>query len=131
MGTGSRILIKRKKGVYRDFLRAYKVLVDGEVQARLRRGGTVEVEVKPGRHVVEMKVDWCSSPEVTLDLEPGQTARLYCSPNTPDLDNVTWTDDAERPAALASYSIGAVIAGKNDYIALRPVPDDVHLAELD
>jgi len=129
--TGSTIAIKRKKGVYRDFLRAYKVLIDGEARARLRRGGTVELEVQPGRHVVEMKVDWCSSPEVTVDLEPGQTAHLYCSPNTPDLDDVTWTDDAEARVALASYSIGAVIAGKNDYIALRPVPDDAQFAELD
>ena len=55
---------------YPDRLRAYKVLVDGEVVGRLRAGQTIEVDVQPGLHVVQARIDWCRSAPLEVNVGP-------------------------------------------------------------
>jgi hypothetical protein len=66
-----------------DRLRAYKVVIDGQVAGALRQGNTISIPVEPGSHEVWIRIDWCRSPAVSLRLDPGKTARLECAPNAP------------------------------------------------
>jgi hypothetical protein len=75
------IHVDRKAGGYTDRARAYKLLVDGEERGTIKQGEGVEVEVQPGAHRVQMKIDWARSPELTVDLGEGDRAEFFCAPN--------------------------------------------------
>lgn len=59
-------LIIRRGRAYADAVRAYKIFVDGEARGEIRQGGEVSLDVPPGQHVVQLRVDWCTSSEVTV-----------------------------------------------------------------
>ena len=56
--------------------RRYKIYVDGVKVAAIRVGKTIEIPVAAGPHTVKAKLDWCSSPEVTVDVAPGRPSGL-------------------------------------------------------
>lgn len=47
--------------------RRMQVRVDNETVARLRPKQSETVEVGPGPHVVQARMDWCSSPTIIVD----------------------------------------------------------------
>lgn len=60
-----------------DRLRAYTLLVDGEERGKLKQGETIETELGPGLHRVQMKLDWATSPVLTV---PGDSdVELRCA----------------------------------------------------
>ncbi len=73
---GARIVVRRPTGGYRDFLRSYKVEVDGVEVGKVGRGEQVEFTVAPGRHNVRAVIDWSGSPVLPVDVATGETARL-------------------------------------------------------
>jgi hypothetical protein len=75
------ISVERQAGGYTDRARAYKVLVDGDEKATVKHGQTAEVEVAPGEHELQMKVDWATSPPLRVELADGDHARFACAPN--------------------------------------------------
>jgi hypothetical protein len=79
------IEVTRSTKKWPDGLRAYNVVIDGEVAEAVRQGQTIKTPVQPGRHEVWIRIDWCRSPAVVLDLGPGETARLECAPNAQPL----------------------------------------------
>jgi hypothetical protein len=48
--------------------RKLAVKVDDEIVATLRPGERRSVEIGAGRHVVQAKMDWCTSPQLPIDL---------------------------------------------------------------
>jgi hypothetical protein len=54
-----------------DWLRAYKILLDGEVVGQIRNGREVVLEVPPGRHELSLKIDWAGSNTLTFDAAEG------------------------------------------------------------
>ena len=65
-----RLIIERERLAWMDTLRSYRVLVDGEMVGRLRNGETREYPLRPGRHTVQVRIDWTGSePEVVNALE--------------------------------------------------------------
>jgi hypothetical protein len=42
-------------------LRLYKVLLDGVLIAQLADGGSLSVDIPPGDHTIQAKIDWCST----------------------------------------------------------------------
>ncbi|MGW0665309.1 hypothetical protein [Streptodolium elevatio] len=74
------IAVRRVGGGKRDFFRAYQVLVDGAVVGRAKRGQTHTFTVRPGTHRVQLTIDWCSSPELVIEVAGGQVARFVCAP---------------------------------------------------
>ena len=54
------LLITRDLG-YVDCLRRYRVLLDGELSGTIAPGGELRLEIGPGEHVVEARIDWCGS----------------------------------------------------------------------
>ena len=64
-------LTVRRGGSTGDALRRYKVFVDGEVVARLRPNKQVELDVSPGAHEIQLKLDWAKSKPLTVDTSSG------------------------------------------------------------
>ncbi len=69
------IRIKRSSE-YINAIRVYEVLIDGILVGSIRNGECKEFSVSDGRHVVVAKIDWCSSPEVIVDVDEGQAVEL-------------------------------------------------------
>lgn len=54
----------------------YKVLVDGEVVAKVGPNDHATVTVSPGRHVINAKTFWCKSTDLIVDLDEDEHALL-------------------------------------------------------
>ena len=61
-----------RKHAFMDLFRAYKVLLDGKEVSRIRNGKQIEVDVSPGIHLMQLKIDWCYSNEVEFELKNNQ-----------------------------------------------------------
>lgn len=73
------IRIKRNTG-YVDRLRAYKVVLDGNVIGEIKNGQQIEFDVPPGKHHLYLKIDWGRSNIV--DFEVNQDAvEFECGSN--------------------------------------------------
>ena len=77
----STIAIEREQSVWNDRLREYAVLLDGAPVSRLPNGAAVALRVTPGRHTVQVKIDWCTSVRLELDAVAGETITLACGAN--------------------------------------------------
>lgn len=101
----ARLLVKRVSKSWVDRYRAYEIVVNGEVRAQIRRGEQVTVEVDPGQVDAHLRIDWCKSRPVKLNLALGQVALITC-----------------RPRSLFTALYGVTV-GRNDYIQLDVEPD--------
>jgi hypothetical protein len=63
-----------------DFIRVYKVRVDGAIVSDLRIGDTCRISLRPGEHMVDVQVDQYGSAKVSVDLDKGSTERLVVAP---------------------------------------------------
>lgn len=80
VSTDAALVIRRGKA-YVDKARAYKVMVDGSELGRIKQKQEVVYPLAPGRHELQLKIDWASSPAEAFDVEPGQRAVFECMPN--------------------------------------------------
>ena len=99
---GALIVLTRDRRGRRDLLRSYLVMIDDAEVAKVRRGQRVELPVTPGHHEIFVKVDWCRSPKLDVDAQPGEVIELFCAPGGP-----------------ATAGLGEVFAGAESYIELR------------
>ncbi len=77
-GDRSTISVYRAEDDHYGQLRRYRVFVDGESVAELRRGEVCQQEVAPGRHTVQVRISWCSSPSVVVQVVPGERTSMIC-----------------------------------------------------
>lgn len=63
-----------------DHLRAYHVLLDGDQIGEIRSGETLVYDVGSGRLEFQLKISWCWSRKIQLDLDAESSVRLRCSP---------------------------------------------------
>lgn len=81
VGAGDALLLlSRKNAKWRDRLRSYRVILDDDEVARIKRGQALELPVSAGRHEILLEIDWCSSPTVEFDAQPGEVIRFVCEP---------------------------------------------------
>lgn len=73
-----------------DYLRAYAVVVDGQVTGHVSVGGSCTVAVGPGLHEVFMKIDWCRSESIDAVCIAGETVTLRCGPRANVLTALYW-----------------------------------------
>lgn|SRR3989338_2972024 len=73
------IRIKRDTG-YADRLRAYKVVLDGNVIGEIRNGQQVEFDVESGKHMLNLKIDWCRSNIVEFEIKQ-DSVQFECGSN--------------------------------------------------
>jgi hypothetical protein len=75
-----RILVDRPAGGTHDIFRRYNIKVDGEQVGKIRRGGQVSVEVAPGSHYVQARIDWVGSPAREANVIDGTDVHLMVRP---------------------------------------------------
>jgi hypothetical protein len=75
------IRLHRRPGHYRDFLRVYRVYVDGNLAGKIAQDQTLDLAVTAGEHRVRLTVDESyTSREVALQVRAGEPAELTCRP---------------------------------------------------
>ena len=75
----AKLSLYREPVAWMDRLRAYTLMVDGVARSAVKNGETIEVELAPGPHRVQMKIDWATSPEMLVD--GGGDVALRCRAN--------------------------------------------------
>ncbi|MDZ7681847.1 MAG: hypothetical protein U5J63_09105 [Fodinibius sp.] len=53
-------------------VRRLKVYLNGEVKGYVHRDTSTDIEVSPGRYLLYVKMDWCSSKVVEIDIGDGE-----------------------------------------------------------
>lgn len=102
---GARLELTRESGHWVDSARAYRLFVDEMQVGTIKRGETHSYDVEPGRRQVQLRVDWCRSPTLEVEVDFDQPARLICRPNA------------------KFYNLIFMIIFRHDqYIALAPAP---------
>lgn len=97
----TKVIVRRANAVWQDKVRKYTILLDGKEIATVSNGSEVAFDVEPGRHEVQMSIDWCTSRKLEIDVA-AEPLTLECGPN------------ASPFSALLYISLW-----KNDYIWLR------------
>jgi len=82
------LIVRRRAAWWQDRMRDYLILVDGSEAGRIGNGGEVRVPVAPGRHRVQLKIDWCTSPALDVEVPDGVAQVLDCGPNATPLTAV-------------------------------------------
>jgi hypothetical protein len=78
---GGIIRLHRRRGHYRDFLRVYRVCVDGNLAGKIAQDQTMDFAVAAGEHRVRLTADEAyTSREVVLQVREGELAELTCRP---------------------------------------------------
>jgi len=87
---------------YADAVRAYKIYVDGELKGEIRRNSTEDFFVTEGTHSIQLKIDWCGSPEIEFDARAEETIDFSCGNNTKGI-----------------FTMYYILFAPNDYLWLR------------
>ena len=72
-------VVIRRETAYRDRLRKYKVLIDGNEVGHISAGDEERFPVTTGEHELQLKIDWKGSPALGFTAQPGSEARFVCS----------------------------------------------------
>jgi hypothetical protein len=72
-------IVLRRKAEWMNRRRTYKVIIDDKHAGSLKNDTTQEFEVMPGSRKISCKIDWCSSEELTIDLQENENAFLQVS----------------------------------------------------
>jgi hypothetical protein len=83
----AQILLHRRVSVVQPALR-YAVEVDERLVRRLAVSQRHAVDVTPGRHNVQAKVLWMSSPALAVDVAPGESLHVDIKPDVRHLWNM-------------------------------------------
>jgi hypothetical protein len=76
--AGGVITLSRTASGWRDRLRRYQIIIDGERVATIKRG--VRLDLTAGRHTVHLQISWARSPQLGLEVSPGEVVALECAP---------------------------------------------------
>ena len=84
----STLIIRRANAALQDAARNYIVLVDDQNVGRVANGAEVQIALEPGKHFVQLKLDWCRSPVMEIDAKMGAQVLLECGPTRPSYFSV-------------------------------------------
>ena len=66
---------------YRDTIRSYQVLIEGERVGQIRDDKTETFLLRPGSYTLRLQLLWIFSPKVVVELPVGTQTRMICGPN--------------------------------------------------
>lgn len=106
------IVIRRHAARRADRRRDYHVLIDGARVGEISAGDQRGFEVAAGTHELQLKIDWVSSPALTLTLRGHDRVTVDCEPALAD----------EKPSFMAGLRAWkAMTIGRKQWIVLRQV----------
>jgi hypothetical protein len=108
------IHVHRPAEGWTDRLRAYKLEVDGEEVARIKRGESKALEVSAGQHEIVAKVDWTSSDTLMLELGDSDVVHLGVG------NNVEWKQPGGPYGTLVEMAVKLAIK-RDTYLKLAPI----------
>jgi hypothetical protein len=76
----AQLVVHRPPAVWRDRVRAYRLLVDDEFCGKVHPGQTLAVTVPAGRHWAQARIDWSGSPRVEFEVPAGGEVHLVVEP---------------------------------------------------
>lgn len=71
------IKINRLSG-YGDLARKYKVMLDDKQIGEIKDGESKYFQVEEGEHTLYLKIDWCKSNKVNLNVSKDEEVELEC-----------------------------------------------------
>lgn len=74
-------LIIRRGTTWQDYVRAYKILVDGVEVGEVRRGGTLTLQVTEGQHTVQARISSTGSKKSLVSVPAGGEVLVTVSPS--------------------------------------------------
>lgn len=77
------IHVRRSRGRWADRFRIYVVMIDDGRVGEVGPGEEKAFDVAPGRHHLQLRIDWASSPPIECDLAPGEKLQLVCHGRNP------------------------------------------------
>jgi hypothetical protein len=101
MNDSALIVLTREPKAWRDGGRSYALMIDGQQVGKIRRGQRLEHYTAPGRHEIYMKISWCQSQVLTVDVSSGDVVKLHC-----------------EPGGRADEALADVVTGSKAYIRL-------------
>ena len=66
---------------YRDTIRSYQILIEGERVGQIRDDKTETFVLRPGSYTLRLQLLWIFSPKVVVELPAGTQTRMTCGPN--------------------------------------------------
>lgn len=100
------LIVQRDRG-YADALRAYDIELDGAVIGRINQGQVLRFPLAPGSHRVRVKIDWCGSETVNLQVHGDET--------------VTVRAESNLRGIMVFLAIWYVLFDRNQYLRLTQV----------
>jgi hypothetical protein len=79
------LIIRRQKTKWQDKFRDYGVLLDGREVSRIGNGDEIQLPIQAGSHLVQLKIDWCYSPELRINAAQDEKIYVECGPNSSPL----------------------------------------------
>ena len=70
------IIRLKRTSEFNNRMRDYKIFIDGQQVGRIANGETKDFPATEGQHTVTAKIDWCSSPDILVDINENQTKNL-------------------------------------------------------
>jgi hypothetical protein len=87
----SSIEVQRESRGWSDYLRSFNIVIDGKAVGGIYAGGSSAIEVSPGSHEVFLKIDWCRSEKINVNLAPGEVAQFLGGSRANPLTIFYWT----------------------------------------
>jgi hypothetical protein len=77
----SALIVRREHSAWQDLIRDYGIFIDGQKAADISNGGEARIPISAGRHLVQMKIDWCRSNPLEIHVDGHGDLVLECGPN--------------------------------------------------
>jgi hypothetical protein len=71
-----------RQNQFADAARVYQIYVDGEKKGEISRGESEDFFVTEGAHRIQLKIDWCASPEIEFEAQTEEIVEFDCGNNT-------------------------------------------------
>nr|WP_206702903.1 hypothetical protein [Bacillus sonorensis] len=59
-------------------MRGFSVLIDGVEMGKIKDGGRLRIDLQPGEHAIQVKIDWCTSQTLRFTLDEGKVLKFRC-----------------------------------------------------
>ena len=66
----------KRTSEYNNRTKDFKIFIDGQQVGTIANGETKNFPSTVGKHIVTAKIDWCRSPDISIDVEENQTGNL-------------------------------------------------------
>jgi len=90
-----------------NMARNYEIFIDGHFVGKIANGKTAEFPVTAGKHTVVAKIDWCTSPEILIEI------------GTDEIKHLTVGGFNSWLIFIPFFPIHSITSGRKKYLTLK------------